>query len=445
MRISSIALTTLTALMAWDTHHPVTAAPSPIALPADDGSVTSPSSAVAPPVGVRPETVMQPEFLRDRRMKKEIVSSDRESISVTGSDQGKVTDSLSVSKSEATSQLAAKPELKSELVAVAEKSIGVTTPNQPEVESARKRDENVGQMVSLGGDRGDRTVIVAQIPPPTDPAPVNRFPAEDKPAPLNAEDVQSELGEIKVLNRPTEAPPSRKQPTVQLLLRSGVFTSSNTTALRDFPNSDTVFTNSALLLATPKLGPNTRLIASAGGNLLRLANSGDANYNTLSFNVAVQQRLAAGTYGQLGWVQDTLYRQADGQRLLRDNAVQFLLGRQDQLSKKLRLDSFYELKASFTNPDEQSRVANTLGARLRYDLTPKWQGALDYRLTFKSFTQVDRADTEHQVTALAIYNLSPDLFLAGSVSYLFGRSSNPSVDVRNFAIGISLGFNLPLF
>jgi Putative beta-barrel porin 2 len=257
--------------------------------------------------------------------------------------------------------------------------------------------------------------------------------------------VQSELGEIKVLNRPATAPAPRRQPDVQLLLRSGAFTSSNTTALKNIRNSDTIFINSAVLLATPKLGPNTRLIASAGGGLLRFADQSDANYNTLSFNVAVQQRLAAGTYGQLGWAQDNLYRQDGGQRLLQDNAVQFLLGRQDQLGQQLRLDSFYELKASFTNPDEQSRVANTLGARLRYDVTPKLQGALDYRLTFKSFTQVDRADTEHQISALAIYNLSPDWFVAGSVSYLFGRSSQPNVDLSNFALGISLGLNLPLF
>jgi hypothetical protein len=125
--------------------------------------------------------------------------------------------------------------------------------------------------------------------------------------------------------------------------------------------------------------------------------------------------------------------------------VQLIVGRQDQLGKQLRLDSFYELRASFTNPNEDSRVANTIGTRLRYDISPQVQGALDYRLSFKNFTQVDRSDTEHQISALVIYNINPDVFLAGSASYLFGRSSNAAIDLNNLSFGLTLGFNLPLF
>jgi hypothetical protein len=109
------------------------------------------------------------------------------------------------------------------------------------------------------------------------------------------------------------------------------------------------------------------------------------------------------------------------------------------------LDSFYELRASFANPDAQNRITNTVGTRLRYDITPQLQSALDYRLTFKNFTIVDRADTEHQLSALAIYNINPDLFIAGSISYLFGRSSESTIDLNNLSFGLSLGLNLPLF
>ncbi|PZO49072.1 outer membrane beta-barrel protein [Phormidesmis priestleyi] len=297
---------------------------------------------------------------------------------------------------------------------------------------------------------------IAQAAPdlmvPTRPLPANPDPSafpsdltspESDIKPLDPEDTQSEVGEIRILERPAVA--ERRQPDVQLLLRSSVFSSSNITSLSAFSPSDTVFINSGLLLATPKLGETTRLIASAGGGLVRFANQGDSNYNLLNFNVAVQQRIAPGTYGQLGWVQENLYRADSGDRLLQDNSVQFILGRQDQLGQQLRLDSFYELRASFTNPDDQNRVANTLGARLRYDITPKLQGALDYRLTFKNFTQVDRADTEHQISALAIYNINPDVFVAGNVSYLFGRSSSAAIDLDNLSIGISLGWNVPLF
>lgn len=282
--------------------------------------------------------------------------------------------------------------------------------------------------------------------PPTDGLPDFTLPeSEPPPDPLNPEDTKEELGEVRILRRPTQQPPPRRQPDVQLFLRSAVFSSSNITALSFFQPSDTVFTNSAILLATPKLGPTTRLIASAEGGLVRFATEHDFDYNYLDFNVAIQQRIAPGMYAQLGWVNDQLYRADDGDRLLSSNAVDFTLGRQDQLMKRLRLDSFYNLRASFTDPDDQNRLTNTLGTRLRYDFSPNFQGSLDYRLTFKDYTEADRFDTEHQVSAIATYAINPNLFVAGSVSYLFGRSSDPDVDLSNLSFGISLGWSIPLF
>ncbi|WNZ44164.1 outer membrane beta-barrel protein [Leptolyngbya boryana CZ1] len=273
-------------------------------------------------------------------------------------------------------------------------------------------------------------------------SPLDRAPTDDI-QPLDPEDTQSELGEIEIIDRPAQ---TRRQPDVQLLVRSSVFSSSNITALEALKQSDTVFTNTAHLLITPKLGENTRLIASAGGGIVRFASEGDSNYNIEQYNIAVQQRLAPGTFGQLGWVQDTLRRPGSGDLLTRDNAVQLIVGRQDQLGKQARLDSFYEFRSSFTNPSEDSRITNTIGTRLRYDISPQVQGALDYRLSFKNFTQgVSRSDTEHQISAIVIYNINPDVFLAGSASYLFGRSSNAAIDINNLSFGLSLGFNLPLF
>lgn len=218
---------------------------------------------------------------------------------------------------------------------------------------------------------------VAQTVPDPVSSPIDRAPTDRSPSdlqPLNPEDTKSELGEIKIVDRP---PPPRRQPDVQLLVRSSVFSSSNITGLDALRIGDAVFVNSAQLLATPKLGENTRLIAAAGGGITRFASEGASNYNFVNYNVAIQQRLATGTFGQLGWVQDSLYRNSDGQRLNRDNAVQLIIGRQDQLGEQLRLDSFYELRANFSNPSEQSRVTNTIGTRLRYDITPTVQGALD--------------------------------------------------------------------
>ncbi len=281
-------------------------------------------------------------------------------------------------------------------------------------------------------------VILSQTPP--------ELPAADTNQQIDPKDEAAELGEIKIIpSRPVSQPPPPRQPDVQLLLRSSTFTSSNITGLEIPQLSDTIFINSATLLATPKLGEDTRLIAAAGGGLVRYGDKSDFNYNYLSFNVGVQQRLTQQMYTQLGWYQERLYRNGSGDRLLLDDSLRFTIGRQDQLNSHLRLDSFYELRPSFATPSDQNRIANTIGARLRYDITPNFQGALDYRLSFKDFTQQDRFDTQHQLGLEAIYNLNKDLFVSGSASYLFGSSSDASVDLSNLSVGVSIGFNLALF
>ncbi|MBD2198446.1 MULTISPECIES: outer membrane beta-barrel protein [Calothrix] len=288
--------------------------------------------------------------------------------------------------------------------------------------------------------------IVVQLPVvPGDPNNPADFPVNDTNQTIDPEDVKDELGEIEIITPRQQQPPQRRQPDVQLLLRSSAFTSSNITGFEAFQPSDTVFINSATLLATPKLGEETRLVAAASGGLVRYADQGDFNYNYLNFNVGIQQRIARGMYGQLGWVQERLYRDGNGDRLLLDDSVRLSIGRQDQLSDRLRLDSFYELRASFATPSEQNRVANSLGARLRYDITPQLQGALDYRLSLRDFTQQERFDTQNQIGLEAIYSINPDLFISGSASYLFGASSDPNVDLDNFSVGISIGLNVPLF
>ncbi|BAZ39548.1 hypothetical protein NIES4101_55020 [Calothrix sp. NIES-4101] len=284
------------------------------------------------------------------------------------------------------------------------------------------------------------TQALPNLGEPSNPA---SFPDAE---PLSEKEVEEELGEIRDIKpRSVKQPPQPRQPNVQLLLRSSAFSSSNITAVDFLKRSDTVFVNSATLLATPKLGEDTRLVASATGGLTRFATKDDFNYNFLSFNAGVQQRLAPGMYAQLGWVQDRLYNQDRGDRILLDDSVRFTIGRQDQLSQRLRLDSFYDLRASFSEPKAQSRVANSLGARLRYDLSPKLQGALDYRLTLKDYTNQDRFDTQHQVGVDLIYNVNQDLFVGSYASYLFGSSSASSIDLNNFSVGVNVGLNITLF
>ncbi|MBW4642537.1 MAG: outer membrane beta-barrel protein [Goleter apudmare HA4340-LM2] len=322
----------------------------------------------------------------------------------------------------------------------------VASPN-PEVVPTTKPLENIEAMTETASVIAPPEIItetqkifLTQVPG----SPVQ--PVDDTNQQIDPADVEDELGEIQIIpTRPVQQPPQRRQPDVQLLLRSSAFTSSNISSLEIPQPSDAIFINSATLLATPKLGEETRLIAAAGGGLVRYGEQGDFNYNYLNFNVGLQQRLTKEMYGQLGWYQERLYRNGSGDRLLLDDSVRLSVGRQDQLNSRLRVDSFYELRASFATPNDQNRIANTLGARLRYDITPKLQGALNYRLSLKDFTQQDRFDTQNQFGLEAIYNINPDLFIGGSASYLFGSSSDASVDLNNVSVGVSIGLNVPLF
>ncbi len=287
--------------------------------------------------------------------------------------------------------------------------------------------------------------ITQTLPNPNIPNDIPEFIPTEETQSLTESEIESELGEIEIIQPKLKQPPQRKQPTGQLLLRSSTFTSSNITSLENLREDDTIFVNSATFLVTPKLGEQTRLIATAGGGLARFANEGDSNYNFLNFSVGVQQIIAKKTYAQFGWVQDRIYREDDGDRLLLDNSLRLVVGRQDQLDNKLRLDSFYELRGSFSSPEEQSRIANSLGARLRYDIAPELQGAISYRFSLQDFTQQSRFDTRHKLGIQAIYNISNDFFIGSSASYLFGSSSDSDIDLDNFSVGINLGLNVPLF
>ncbi len=262
---------------------------------------------------------------------------------------------------------------------------------------------------------------------------------------LDAEDLDTDIGEVKILPRSTEAQTSQREPIGQLFLRSSILTNSNVTGTEFEQAGDITFINQARFLLTPKLGPDTRLIATAQAGLTRFAEEGDGNYDAFGYSIGVQQRLTRGTFAQIGWMQDYLFDTDDGNRLLKDNSARLLIGRQDQLGEKLRLDSSYELRTRFTDPDERSRISNSLGLWLRYNFTSAWQGTMGYRFMINDYTQTERFDTLHQLQATTTYAMSKDTFLTGYASYLFGNSSEAMVDLENFSVGVSLGVNLPLF
>ncbi|NEO02910.1 MAG: hypothetical protein F6K50_48590, partial [Moorea sp. SIO3I7] len=235
------------------------------------------------------------------------------------------------------------------------------------------------------------------------------------------------LGDIQVILRPR---PSR-QPDIQLILESSVSTNTEfgfDTAL--------LFVNSVRLLATPKLSPKTRLIASAKAGRVLVVRSFLPDYNFLNLNLAVRQQVARGTYVQLGYVHQRLKRFS----LLVENSAQLLVDRDDQLATNLRLNSFYELRVG--SRGDNNLFQNTLGARLRHDVTPKLETALDSRILVinQNFSGRSEVNVRPQVSALAIYRPNKNIAVTASVRYLINIDDN-SVE-NNLVTGLKVRLNL---
>lgn len=245
-----------------------------------------------------------------------------------------------------------------------------------------------------------------------------------------------QLGEIRIIPPP---------PKLQLQLRSSASTSADVNTLF-LSNSNGVFVTGATLLATPRLGSRTHLLASLGGDLVRIANGG--GYDSLNLSLGVQQRLARNTSLQVAFAQGQIYQ--GGNRELLDNSVLLRVIRQDKFDDddKLRLASFYELRTSFADPEDQSRIANTLGARLGYNFTDQLEGALDYRIVVDTLTGSNkRTDVRQQVSAVTTYRPSRNSYVSGSISYLFGSASTfqGTGSLNNLLLEAKVGVNLSIF
>ncbi|NEO89863.1 MAG: hypothetical protein F6K56_06245 [Moorea sp. SIO3G5] len=261
------------------------------------------------------------------------------------------------------------------------------------------------------------------------PATTNQSLESDDEETEQLDNVYDGLGDIQVILRPR---PSR-QPDIQLILESSV--STNT----EFDQFDTalLFVNSVRLLATPKLSPKTRLIASAKAGRVLLVPSYLDDYNFLNLNVAVRQQVAQGTYVQLGYV----HQQLDGSLLdVVENSAQLLVDRDDQLATNLRLNSFYELRLG--SRGDNNLFQNTLGARLRHDVTPKLETALDSRILVinQNFSGRSEVNVRPQVSALAIYRPNKNIAVTASVGYLINIDDN-SVE-NNLVTGLKVRLNL---
>lgn len=206
----------------------------------------------------------------------------------------------------------------------------------------------------------------------------------------------------------------------------------------------------------PSLGPQTVFIGTADLGLLRYASQSALNYDDLRFRVGVRQGLTQRSYGQLTFTYQELFRPGGNRgRFFKNTALGLTLSRRDPITPKLVLDSYYLVQfngaqsrtETFSGPvtNDFSRLLQSAGGYLGYDITPQLQAGLSYQLNLIDYTAQDRYDAFQQMLGQVVYRLSPTvrLSLYGGVS--FGRSSEPRVQFNDTFFGAVIDATIPLF
>lgn len=320
----------------------------------------------------------------------------------------------------------------------------------PPLEPAQ-RDANSPQVIT-DPELGVLRLQSPQMPPPIQPTEggfEQGQTIQSQPKCASGVAPDPELGCLPL--RAVPPPPPARQPVVYLLGRVDYFKSSNVFSAVD-PVNDGLLRSGLTLFATPALGPDTYFVGSIDGNLVRYNTQTQINYNELRLRAGIFQRLSPTMFGELGWSNQQLFITGDrlpglpaGTRFLNDHAIRLELSRRDQLSQRLSLNTFYQLRISFANPEDRSRILNSVIASLNYDVQPNLQVGLDYQFALANFTVIPRDDQYHQLavrlTYTAFRNTQVNLF----AGYSFGRSSDPTVDFNSVILGVSLTINLGLF
>lgn len=253
-----------------------------------------------------------------------------------------------------------------------------------------------------------------------------------------------ELGRLLLREQPVTAV-EPDQDVVFLQGRMDYFRSDNILLGNFDPVDDQLFRLNGSLLAVPNLGPQTQLVAAVGGGIARYVDLADLDYNTLELRAGIRQELSPRTYGELGWSNFQFFDREGGDRFLNDHSLRLSFAHRERFSPKLTLDGFYQLRLSFTNPDDRSRVTNTLAAFLSYEITPRLGVGLDYSYTLTNFTQQEREDSYHQIAAQLSYRLSRNSSVSLYAGFSFGRSSDSTIDFDSTILGVVVNANLALF
>lgn len=251
---------------------------------------------------------------------------------------------------------------------------------------------------------------------------------------------------------PVEKPVPEFKSIGSLQAYVGYFQSDNIFSSDILPTDDGLFFYGLRLASAYfPIGTRTYIHGSIDGNLIRYVDQARFNYNQLVLNLGIYQQLSRRMYSEIGWTNQQLFyaRNSEvfqaGDRFLNENSLYFSLGRRDPLTDKLMFDSFYEFNWKLSDPENRSRIVNSLWFSLSYYLQKPLQVGLNYQLYLSDFSARDRHDQYHRLYGIIIYRLSNSSSLNFQTGYSFGDSTDRNLDFESWFLNISYNLKIGEF
>jgi hypothetical protein len=282
--------------------------------------------------------------------------------------------------------------------------------------------------------------------------------SEEGKQPSVETETSQELG-LRVRRRPLEqlpipidSPVAQRKPVGYLKARVGYFYSTNIFSEQNNPTNDgLIFSGLTLASAYFPLSTKTYISGSIDGNLIRYGDESEYSYNQLRFNLGLYQQLSRQMYGEINFSNQQLFYSNNseffqsGERFLNENSVRLSVGRRDPLSRKLTLDTAYELSINIADPARRSRVINSFWVSLNYFLEKPLQASLNYQLNLSDFTERDREDQFHRIYGNLNYRLSNTSNVNLQTGFTLGNSTNPNIDFDGWFFGVNYNLELGRF
>ena len=260
---------------------------------------------------------------------------------------------------------------------------------------------------------------------------------------------RGDLGILRLLQ--TSVPPPPPSPPIAFLSGRLSYIDSENALRLDSRLSDEVYQSGLAFRLYPDLSESTSLYAIAEAGIGRFERDGSRGYNELELQLGVRQEILPQTYAQIGLRNQRFYSRdfGDGQ-ILGINYIDTSLSHRAILDKKTWLDSFYQARLGFSDPETSSRFRQTFTLSLNHAISKELRTNILYQLALEDYTQISRYDISHQFIGTLSYRVTPESRITLFAGTRFGTSSGSDpitslINLDDTFYGAEVSVNLPLF